>query len=488
MNYHIAVNLKANPLMYEFSYDMDLAQVRQTIVQPYVSGNAILINGKRIEQPEIGRLQVIETEHNSSHLLSIASGEVEREGYPSTHPMIKHFPSSIQDLYRDTYVSLRMMNLGTDVTDHLIRESTLNASTGSQVTAGRDKPRQDTNVVFVVHGRNEQARTAMFEFLRAIGLQPLEWSQAVNATGKTAPFIGEILNVAFSRAHAVVVLMTPDDVARLRQIFWKDDESSFEMELTSQARPNVLFEAGMAMGRHSERTILVELGALRPFSDVAGRHVIRLDNSSQRRQDLAQRLQIAGCPVILDGRDWHTAGDFASAVSLDKAQQDGHPQDQVSSQVESDEGSLRRFESRVPTEIDPQQSQVSYRDVSTQVSVFMRVENHLDIPATFKDLSLDIEFNEGEPQRCRFIDFQQQPFPGHMADLKNVVLPPRQEVQGWAHFQHSGSLRIPDFRRFLVRVQVIGEPEQVYALEPYDWEHARRGQSTLVMLPWDRED
>ena len=70
------------------------------------------------------------------------------------------------------------------------------------------------------------------------------------------------------------------------------------------------------MAANQDRTILVEIGNLRPFSDVAGRHVIRLDDSSQRRQELAQRLKAAGCPVNLDGTDWHTVGDFDSVLKL----------------------------------------------------------------------------------------------------------------------------------------------------------------------------
>ena len=63
--------------------------------------------------------------------------------------------------------------------------------------------------VFVVHGRNEPARLAIFSFLRSIGLQPIEWSQAVAATGEASPYIGTVLDGAFDAAQAVVVLMTP---------------------------------------------------------------------------------------------------------------------------------------------------------------------------------------------------------------------------------------------------------------------------------------
>lgn len=155
-----------------------------------------------------------------------------------------------------------------------------------------------------------EARKSLFRFLRSIGLQPLEWSQAVQGTGKAAPFIGEILEFAFSSAQAVVVLMTPDDVAQLRAPFRSQHDPPYESQLTGQARPNVLFEAGMAMGRDPNRVVIVELGTVRPFSDIAGRHTIKLDNSAAARQELARRLETAGCHVDLRGTDWHREGDL----------------------------------------------------------------------------------------------------------------------------------------------------------------------------------
>ncbi|MEY9777217.1 TIR domain-containing protein [Arthrobacter sp. MW3 TE3886] len=166
----------------------------------------------------------------------------------------------------------------------------------------------DARTVFVIHGRNEAARKALFEFLRSIGLNPLEWSRAIAMTGQGSPYIGDVLNAAFGAASAVVVLQTPDDIAHLHEslTYPGDPECSPQM----QPRPNVLFEAGMAMGRNPDRTVIVELGQIRSFSDIHGRHVVRLDNSSQKRQELATRLRTAGCSVNTDGTDWHTAGDL----------------------------------------------------------------------------------------------------------------------------------------------------------------------------------
>lgn len=168
--------------------------------------------------------------------------------------------------------------------------------------------------VWVVHGRDERLRLAMFTFLRSIGLEPLEFSEARGLTHKSSPYVGEILDAAFEHAQAVVVLLTPDDQARLRPDLVLASDQNWEKELTGQARPNVLFEAGMAFSRHPSHTVLVQVGVLRPFSDVAGRHVVNMDGSPQKRQDIAARLKTAGCPVNLDGTDWHSAGDFTLSV------------------------------------------------------------------------------------------------------------------------------------------------------------------------------
>lgn len=165
--------------------------------------------------------------------------------------------------------------------------------------------------MFVVHGRNEAMRRSMFDFLRSINLAPMEWTRAVELTGEGSPYIGQVLDAAFEHAQAIVVLLTPDEVAYLQPRYAGGDHDP-ETEPAPQARPNVLFEAGMALGRDAARTVLVEVGIVRPFSDVAGRHAIRLNQTVHARQALALRLQTAGCAVDLTGTDWHSAGDFTA--------------------------------------------------------------------------------------------------------------------------------------------------------------------------------
>lgn len=69
-------------------------------------------------------------------------------------------------------------------------------------------------------------------------------------TKKTNPYIGDILDNTMAKVQAVVVLFSPDDEARLRAEFLTRSDGPSEKKLRGQPRPNVLFEAGLALGRH----------------------------------------------------------------------------------------------------------------------------------------------------------------------------------------------------------------------------------------------
>ena len=173
----------------------------------------------------------------------------------------------------------------------------------SQSPSGAVDPRS----VFVVHGRNAKVRDAVFDFLRALDLKPIQWETAVEWTAQGSPYIGDVLEAAFANAQAAVVLFTPDEVAYLHGAYSNEGEDNSPV---FQARPNVFFEAGMAMGKWPERTIFVECGQSNIPSDMHGRHTVRLSDSTQARQVLANRLKTAGCLVDMSGTDWQTAGDL----------------------------------------------------------------------------------------------------------------------------------------------------------------------------------
>jgi predicted nucleotide-binding protein len=169
---------------------------------------------------------------------------------------------------------------------------------------------EDRRAVMVVHGRDIENREAIFELLRALDLRPLEWSELIGAASSGAPYIGDVLDAAFAKCQAVVVVSTPDDVAFLRPQFVPSGDPQDELSPKGQARPNVFFEAGMALGRFPTRSVLTELGALRPASDIAARHAVRLNDGPECRTEIAERLRTAGCEVNTQGTDWLSAGKF----------------------------------------------------------------------------------------------------------------------------------------------------------------------------------
>lgn len=180
-----------------------------------------------------------------------------------------------------------------------------------RTSARAPKEAKPRDKVFVVHGRDAGVRDSMFDFLRAIGLEPVEWGEAKKATGKAMPSISDTLHAGMGDVSAVVVVLTPDDLVKLRPRLQKRNDPDEEKRLVGQARPNVLWEGGMAFGKYPDRTVIVSVGHVKAFSDVGGLHIIRLDDTAAKRSDLAESLRRAGADVKTDGKaDWFTVGRF----------------------------------------------------------------------------------------------------------------------------------------------------------------------------------
>ncbi len=269
----------------EYALDLTKNQLEKRFLSPYKKGRSIVISGKTISSSNLERISIYFTGESSDEIL----GRIDKERHP---------------LLPDGYY---VTEKGVDVTDEFITEP---PGSGVDEENREDEPEVDKRKVFVVHGRNLQIKNSMFDFLRAIDLHPIEWVEAIEATDDPSPYIGDILDEAFSTAQAVVFLMTPDDEARLREEFREEQDPLYEKELTPQPRPNVLFEGGMAMAKHPGRTVIVKIGNLRPFSDIQGMHYVKLDNTTETRRELATKLENAGCLVEISGTDWCNAGNF----------------------------------------------------------------------------------------------------------------------------------------------------------------------------------
>ena len=111
---------------------------------------------------------------------------------------------------------------------------------------GASVKKEPSNSVFVVHGRDEQVRRDLFELLRNLGLNPIEWNVGKQLTKKASPHNAEVIAAIIHKAAGAVILFVPEEEVSLKRQYWRTDDPLEERLSGEQPRPNVLYEAGMA--------------------------------------------------------------------------------------------------------------------------------------------------------------------------------------------------------------------------------------------------
>ena len=167
----------------------------------------------------------------------------------------------------------------------------------------------------MIAGSNTQALAAMLELLRAMGVKAIGWSDAVEAA-KPESTTAAVVDAGTSATDATIVMFTGDDEVRLRREFRHGGASSGDATFRVQARPNVLFEAGMAYMKAPHNTLFVVCGQQKIHDEVAGGNRIDIHDDPNWRQVLATRLRDSGVNVGDDSKAWRTAGDFSSAIPV----------------------------------------------------------------------------------------------------------------------------------------------------------------------------
>lgn len=202
--------------------------------------------------------------------------------------------------------------------DHLLpiaKTTSVKLATQDDHRSDMTDHKPDPKKVFIIHGRNTNARKAVEQFVRSLGLTPIDFEQLAADSG--ASFIGEIVRRGLSQAQGIIALFTADEIAYLRPDYHEPHDSQEDKERW-QSRPNVIFEAGMAYGMAPERTILAMLGGqAKLFSDLRGIHLTYLGNGQDARRRLREKLIGTKCDVDQRSTVWldpTASGDFDSCV------------------------------------------------------------------------------------------------------------------------------------------------------------------------------
>jgi hypothetical protein len=152
--------------------------------------------------------------------------------------------------------------------------------------------------VFIIHGHDLKVRDELVNFVKALGLETPSFED--HAGESSAPVILNVVLDGIRDADLVIALFTAEEHAALYNPATGAYEGGRENESRWQARPNVIFEAGMALGLKGDRTILVTLGSyVKLLSDLAGVHYVDL-TSKDAKKTLHKKLAslLEGVPPL----------------------------------------------------------------------------------------------------------------------------------------------------------------------------------------------
>jgi predicted nucleotide-binding protein len=141
--------------------------------------------------------------------------------------------------------------------------------------------------VFLVHGRDENAKNEVALFLRKIGLEDIVLHQRANrGRNLLTKFQEEAEGASFA-----VILMTPDD-----------DGGLAGGPQQKRARQNVVFELGFFIGKlETPRVAALIVPGVEPPSDFDGICWIEFGRDTNWKNELARELKEARVPFDSDG-------------------------------------------------------------------------------------------------------------------------------------------------------------------------------------------
>lgn len=170
MYYHVDMWRHFDGTLIVRSPNLDWELVRDRVLPAYRRGGSLTLDGRTVETSVVGVIRILETD------------EKVNPGTPYDDDYLRDLGWTYSTEERDITNQWITGPPGQETIDSEEPIVTLNQEQDVH-------PATDAREVFVVHGRNGAARDAMFTFLRALELHPLEWSELVNTTGQGSPYI-----------------------------------------------------------------------------------------------------------------------------------------------------------------------------------------------------------------------------------------------------------------------------------------------------------
>ena len=305
--YHVRISTQGEQRD-EAKNDINEEVLETQFLAPYRGGRSITVNGRVIPPDQLSRIQISMSDIPVEQIIDMLKYEDRASSAPvAGRPSYEWRAAARAEDVTDQFIT------GPPGTEIPSTPSTSNTS--APISSSAISGPGDKRSVFVVSGRDDEATAGVVHVLRAMNLRVVEWAHAVLRTGVPNPYTGDVVATGLRMADAVIVIITPDDVVKLRSDLLHENDGEVERTIHGQARPNVIYEAGYADALGLNRTLIIEIGQSKPFSDIAGRNTLHYDGSPAKRNALAQRLRLAGLEPDTEGNDWLILGDVTVAIN-----------------------------------------------------------------------------------------------------------------------------------------------------------------------------
>lgn len=256
--YHVQIHHKHN--VDEYKVNLTEEQLLTRIVEPYTSGQPIVLNGRTIELNLINRINIFKTEDNLDN--AIKEFEEERRTDPSPYKIFDAAPE------------WKAIETGKNVTDDYITEPPGNKKVNvfiekrAQRMANRletvpvKQSSPDKEKVFVVHGHDNALKDETCVFLTGLGFEPIVLHRQPDGGLTIIEKFEKNADVKYA-----FVLLTPDDYG-----FKADELKKPENERVGEfrARQNVIFELGYFIGKLGRQFVCCIYKNVTVPSDISG--------------------------------------------------------------------------------------------------------------------------------------------------------------------------------------------------------------------------
>lgn len=153
----------------------------------------------------------------------------------------------------------------------------------NEIVKVEEKKEMDYTKVFIVHGRDNEAKQEVARFIEKLGLEAIILHEQVSRSHTIIEKIEEYSNVGYA-----VVIYTPCDEGRLKG----------EKNFNSRARQNVVFEHGFLMGKIGRKNVCALVkGNIETPNDISGVVYENMDSSGAWKLSIARELKAAGYQI-----------------------------------------------------------------------------------------------------------------------------------------------------------------------------------------------